>query len=204
MTITNAVKDIFRNFCLKSQRQKLTNKNFSVIASNCNGGCILHDLNVKFNSPFVNLWIKPKDFIKMLKNLQHYMSCELSFIQEKGIDYPVGVLDDVLVYFQHYKTEQEAQSKWESRVKRIDYSNLFVMFTDRDGCTESDLKDFDQLPYKNKVVFVHKPHPEINSAFYIKGFEKEESVGICSRYRSLCSLKKYYDDFNYVDWLNAH
>lgn len=203
ITIINAAKNFFRSFYLKKLREKLTNKDFSVIASNCNGACILHDLGMKFNSPFVNLWMKPKDFIKMLKNIQYYMSCELVFTKEEGIDYPVGLLDDLRIYFEHYKSEQEAKSKWEDRSKRINWSNLFIMFTDRDGCTASDLKEFDQLPYPNKVVFVNKQHPEIQSAFYIKGFEKKESVGICSRYKNIGSLKKYYDDFDYVEWFNS-
>ena len=203
MTIINAIKDIFRTPYLKSQRERLSNEDFSIIASTCNGGCLLHDLGMRFNSPFVNLWIKPKDFLKLLNDIPLYMSKELVFIKEEGIRYPVGLLDDIHIYFQHYKTEWDAKSKWENRVKRINYSNLFIMFTDRDGCTESDLKEFDQLPFENKVVFVHKPHPEINSAFYIRGFEEEESVGICSRYKSISSLNKYYDDFDYVEWLNS-
>ena len=176
MTIINVVKNLFRSFYLKKQRQRLSNQDFSIIASNCNGALILHDLGLRFNSPFVNLWMKPKDFIKMLKDIQYYMSRELVFTKEDGIDYPVGLLDDIRIYFQHYKTEQDAKSKWEDRAKRINYSNLFILFSDRDGCTESDLKEFDQLPYQNKVVFVNKEHPDLKSAFYIKGFEDKESL----------------------------
>lgn len=204
MAIINVLKEPFRKSQLKSKRKDLENKDFSIISSNCNGGCILHDLGMRFNSPFVNLWIKPQDFLKLLKDIPHYMSCDIVFTKEEGIDYPVGLLDDVRIYFQHYKTEQEAKSKWMDRVKRINYSNLFVMFSDRDGCTESDLQEFDRMPYKNKVAFVHKPYPAIKSAFYIKGFEEEESVGILSRYKGLLTLEKYYDDFDYVGWLNSN
>lgn len=181
---------------------KLDNRNFSLIASNCNGAIILHDLKLKFNSPFVNLWIKPKDFIKMLKNLKYYMDCELSFTNEEDIAYPIGIIDDIKIYFQHYKSEEEAKNKWNERRRRINYDNLFVLFTDRDGCTKQDLIDFDNLEYKNKAVFVHKPLPDIKSAIYIKGFEQNDSVGICMDYRGLFSLKRYYDDFDYVTWFN--
>ena len=47
------------------QRKRLINRDFSLISSNCNGAVILHDLGLSFKSPFVNLWIKPNDFIKM-------------------------------------------------------------------------------------------------------------------------------------------
>lgn len=73
--------------------------------------------------------------------------------------------------------------------------------TDRDGCTYEQIKTFDELPYKNKVIFTHKEYPEFNSAFYIKGFENEEEVGILSNFRKY-SWKRYLDDFNYVDFLN--
>ena len=43
---------------------------------------ILHDLGLRFNSPFVNLWISPSDFIKMLGRLNYYMSCELVLKKE--------------------------------------------------------------------------------------------------------------------------
>lgn len=86
----------------------------------------------------------------------------------------------------------------------MNYNNIFVLFTDRDGCTEEDLINFDNLPYRHKAVFVHKPHPNIKSAVYIRGFENENSVGMCMDYKNGGnSYKKYYDDFDYVGWFNS-
>ena len=182
------------------QKKKLKNKDISVIASNCNGALILHDLGVRFNSPFVNLWIKPKDYIKLLKNFDRYMAADLSEIFEDGITYPIGKLDDISIYFQHYDSFEQAKETWDERKKRIDKTNLFVLFTDRDGCTYEDLVEFDSLPY-NKVVFTNKPYPEIKSSFYIKGFENLESVGHCYEYMP-GRIIKYYDQFDYVKWFN--
>lgn len=75
--------------------------------------------------------------------------------------------------------------------------------TDRDGCTFEDLPSFDRLPYKNKVVFTHRKYPQIKSAYYIKGFENHKNVGDLYKYKSLLTLKKYYDDFNYIEWFNS-
>ena len=86
----------------------------------------------------------------------------------------------------HYKTFEEAAKHWQKRIKRVDFANLFFIMTDRDGCTYEQIKTFD---------------PEFNSAFYIKGFENEEEVGILSNFRKY-SWKRYLDDFNYVDFLN--
>ena len=204
MNILKQLRNKYRYIMfLSKQRKRLVNRNICLIASNCNGATILHDLGLQFKSPFVNLWIKPQDFIKMLTSLREYMNYDLKFTTEDGIDYPVGLLNDIKIYFQHYKTENEAKEKWNERICRMDYNNLFILFTDRDGCTEQDLIDFDNLPYKNKVVFVNKPHPNIKSAFVIKGFENENSVGPCMAYKSKLSYKKYYDDFDYVEWFNS-
>lgn len=198
----NICTDI-RNYYLKSKRKKLKNTNFSLISSNCNGATILHDLGLRFNSPFVNLWIKPKDYLKMLGDLENYMKCKLFFIDEPGITYPVALLNDIHIYFQHYKTKEEAETKWNERVKRINYDNIYVLFTDRDGCTFEDLITFDNLDYKNKVVFVNKNLPDIKSSVYIKGFDNEESVGNCMYYQGKYAYKKYYDQFDYVSWFNS-
>ena len=199
----NKYKCFRRRLFLAKAKKHLKNKNFSLVASNCNGAAILHDLGLPFQSPFVNLWIKPQDFIKMLQSLEKYLEAELCFINEDGISYPVAMLDDVKIYFQHYETEEDAREKWNKRKSRMDYDNLFVLFSDRDGCTEEDLIRFDNLPYIHKAVFVNRPYERIKSAVYIRGFENEDSVGICMDYRKGFSYRKYYDDFDYVGWFNS-
>lgn len=183
-------------------RARLNNENFSVISSNCNGAFILHDLGQMFNSPTVNLFFYPKDFIKLVKNLKYYMNLKLDFIKEEGINYPIGSLGDLKIYFLHYTTEEEANKKWEERKQRINYDNIFIMMTDRDGCTYEDLKNFDNLEYKNKVVFTHIEYPEIKSSFYIKGYENENQVGHIHEFLNENTGIKHYDEFDYVSWFN--
>lgn len=108
-------------------RKRLKNRKVSLIANNCNGGFTCHDLHMQFRSPVVNLWLKPKDFLKYLQNINHYMNVELTFIKEDGINHPVGLLDDIKIYFMHYENEEIAKKKWEERTKRIDFENLFVL-----------------------------------------------------------------------------
>lgn len=199
MSLINEVRRFFIN---RKNREKLENKDFSLIASNCNGCMLLHDLGLRFNSPFVNLWIGPKDFLKLLENFDGYMNSELSFIKEDGVDYPVGLLNDIKIYFQHYHSEEEAKDKWNERRKRINKENLYVMFTDRDGCTYEDLQQFDALPYK-KVVFVHKPYSDIKCACYVPSFEQQNQVGHCFKFINKFSGYRKFDCFDYVDWLNS-
>lgn len=193
---------LLRDQINNKNKKRLKNHDFSLISSNCNGAFILHDLGLRFNSPFVNLWMKPDDYIKLLQKLEYYLSCEMTFTEEANISYPIGVLDDIKIYFQHYKTPEEAKQKWCERSERIDINNLFIMFTDRDGCTYQNLSDFDSLPYENKIVFTNKPYPEFKSAYYLKGWEQDECIGMCFEFKNSFTGKKYYDDFDYIAWFN--
>lgn len=154
-----------------------------------------------FRSPFVNLYLSPTDFLRYLNNLSHYVNAELTF-EPSSQPYPVGKLDDLTIHFMHYHSEEEAKTKWMARTKRINWDNLFIIMTDRDGCTYQDLQAFEQLPFKNKVAFTHKPYPELTSTFYIKGFENQKQVGDLFAFSGWCG-EKYYDQFDYVTWFNG-
>jgi len=198
-----------RNLWIKSQRRRLRNKNVSIISSNCNGGVLSSDLGLGFNSPFVNLFIKASDYINILNDLKGYMSEELRFVKEYdsiygNVSYPTAYLRDAKIYFMHYLTEDEARSACERRRERINWDNLYILFTDRSQCSEDDLRNFDKLPFEHKIVFTHIPHPEIKSSFYIKGYENEDKVPILTSFQDeKTKIKRIYDQFDMVGWLNG-
>lgn len=108
-------------------RKKLTNKDFSIIAPNCIGGVLYHRLGLEFKSPTVNLFFgSNKDYMRFISNLKHYLSLDLKFI-ERERNYPTGMLDDVKIVFNHYKTEEQAEEKWNQRKQRVNYDNLFII-----------------------------------------------------------------------------
>lgn len=187
----------------RKMRKRLENKNFTWLSSNCTGAMITHELKCRFNTPTVNLYITPTDFIRFLSDIKSYENLEFDFLEEGNkLGYPVGKLKDIIVYFVHYNSAEEAAIKWKERFKRIQYDNLFVMMSERDGCTYEDLEKFDSLPFENKIVLTKKNYPDIESAVYIPGFEKEEQLGDVFRMKKLLGLKKYYDIFDFVEWLN--
>ncbi|OOF56962.1 DUF1919 domain-containing protein [Rodentibacter myodis] len=201
--LKNALNKWQRKSINRRLKSRLENHGMSVISANCVGAFILHDLNEPFNSPFVNLYLSPKDFIRYLQNIEFYQQQPLEFIPSEKA-YPVGKLADLKIHFMHYHSEQEAKEKWLARTARINLDNLFIVMTDKDGTqgiVYEDLVAFDQLPFKNKVVFTHKPYPELASAFYIKGFENQNQVGDIFTF-SGWNGEKYYDQFDYVAWFN--
>lgn len=202
--IRSAINKIQRIFINRRLKSRLQNHGMTVISANCVGAFILHDLNEPFNSPFVNLYLSPSDFVRYLQNIEFYQRQSLTFIQSEK-PYPVAKLADLKVHFMHYRNSQEAQQKWLARSARMNLDNLFIMMTDKDdaqGIAYEDLAAFDQLPFKNKVVFTRKPYPEFKSAFYIKGFEKQNQVGDLFTFSGWNGVK-YYDQFDYVAWFNG-
>lgn len=202
--IRSAINKIQRIFINRRLKSRLQNHGMTVISANCVGAFILHDLNEPFNSPFVNLYLSPNDFVRYLQNIEFYQRQSLTFIQSEK-PYPVAKLADLKVHFMHYRNSQEAQQKWLARSARMNLDNLFIMMTDKDdtqGIAYEDLAAFDQLPFKNKVVFTRKPYPEFKSAFYIKGFEKQNQVGDLFTFSGWNGVK-YYDQFDYVTWFNS-
>lgn len=200
--VKGLVNSLFRVGINRKNKKRLKNQEITLISSNCNGCLILHDLGLRYNSPFVNLFIGAEDYIRLLSDFESYMEKELCFIKKEGCSYPVALLGDVTLHFVHYESSRQAAEKWEERRARMDLSRCFVLFSEQDGCTEEHLRAFDALPFENKAVFTHKPYGDVGSAVYIPGFEQQGQVGSLYRYKGWRGLK-YYDDFDYVSWFNG-
>lgn len=185
------------------KKKRLKNITPTIISSNCNGEFIYYDMNLQFRSPTINLSFEMNDYVKMLENLKWYMEQPILPHEDLRYDYPTGMLGDIEILFNHYETFEYAVKKWEERKKRIDWDNLFVLAIDGDGCTYDSIQRFDRLPYKNKVIFTHIPYPEIQSAYYIKGFEKEDGVGVILHFKKQFWVRRYLDEFDYVSFLNG-
>lgn len=185
----------------KRKNRRLKNRDVSIISSNCSGAFMYYDLGMRYLSPTVNLSIEMNDFVKMVKNLKWYMEQELVELNEKS-EYPMGMLGDVKIYFIHYDSFKDAKTKWEERKKRINWDNIFIVGSEKDQCTYDTIKNFEQLPYKNKVIFTHKEYPEFSSAYCIKGFEEKEELGVITNFKDQILKRRYLDDFNYVEFLN--
>lgn len=185
------------------KKRKLKNTTPTIISSNCNGEYLYYDMKLRFLSPTINLSFDMNNYVKMLENLRWYMEQPIVPFEDDQFDYPTGMLGDIEIRFNHYKTFDEAVAKWEERKRRINWDNLFILGIDGDNCTYDSLKRFDALPYKNKVIFTHIPYPEIKSSYYIRGFESDEGVGVLLYLKKQFLVRRYLDDFDYISFLNG-
>ena len=185
------------------KRLRLKNRDATIISSNCNGEFIYYDMKLPFLSPTINLSFDMNDYVKMLGNLHWYMEQPILPYDDKRYDFPVGMLGDIEIRFNHYKTFEEAVKKWEERQQRINWDNLFILGIDGDNCSYESIQKFDALPYQNKVIFTHIPYPEFQSSYYIPGFEKEPGVGVLLYFKKQFWVRRYLDDFDYISFLNG-
>ncbi len=192
-----------RSWYRKKKLRQLRNRDFTILASNCCGTFMYYDLRLPYLTPTVNLTIDINDLIKMVSNLKWYMEQEIVEIKEENGEYPAGMCGDIRINFVHYDSFEEGVCKWEERKQRINWNNLFIVGTERDGCTYETLKRFEQLPYTNKVIFTHIEYPEFSSAYYIKGFEDQGEIGTVTNWRKQFLKRRYMDDFDYVSFLNG-
>lgn len=195
----------FKRWRVKGYRTRYINHDVTIISMNCTGGILYHDLGLKFMSPTINLYMKAEDFIKFCENMSYYLTIDkmLPCMDSTIVGnrkYPVVWLGDILLYLVHYHSVDDAQQKWNSRKRRINWDKIVVFNNDREGMT-SELKDrFELLPYK-KVMFTHKPDNIHKSCHYIPGYENDGCVGIITDADGWLG-KRPIDRFDRVDFLN--
>ena len=171
--------------------RKLITPDTSIISSNCFAGRIMQDLGMQYNTPTLGLYFFADDYIEFLSNLKYYLTeAKLEFLEqsryplanerrEKWIHwYPIGILGGkVEIQFLHYHTEREAANKWYRRSRRINFDKLLVIGMEQNLTTVEHIKQFDALPFKNKIFFSSKNLRELNSNCCIDDFAVQGEVG---------------------------
>ena len=135
---------------------RFINEKVSIISNHCWGGFTYHLLRAEFLSPFINMYIYQEDYIRLLESFDDYMKDEVVYYKNEyeinlKREYPVALLGDIELHFNHYKSFEEAKVKWDNRKQRINRDKMFVEMQTED---EEIAKRFDRLPFERKAVFV--------------------------------------------------
>ena len=148
------------------------------------------------------MYFEAGDFVKLCLNLEYYLDL-IPYddeIQSKQRGYPVCKLGDLVLYCVHYKNGDQVREKWVSRKKRVDFKNLFIMMTDRNGLTPEMVEQMSKVPYP-KVLFSSKPYP-YDFVIYIDEFKNDLEVGQMHFFAD-CKGHRYYEKyFDIISWLN--
>lgn len=192
-----------KKFRVLSLRSRFAGVQPCIISCNCFAGFMYHDLGLRFTSPTINLYMKEPEFLSFVENLQHYLSVELVEDCSHGeLGYPVGRLDDITVYFMHYKTFAQARQKWNERRTRVDWDNVFVVAQDGELpeplYDEGLMRRFQALPYE-KILFTYR-HWDQPHCVYHEALSKKYPGGTIFLFRP--DGHRPFDDFDWVGWLN--
>ncbi len=196
---------VVRRLYHKGQSLRLRNRKPTIMANNCIGTFIYHDMGLPFYSPTINLSMSHKDFMKFLRDLPRYLESDVYEIEDNQVIYPVGVLrngeETVRLNFVHYATFAEAREKWNRRKQRVNFDNLYILeFLEK--ANPEKIEEFLSLPYPNKL-HITNANPTNAECVAVMEILNDPSyrMGQILKYKPK-SLKRYMDDLDYIGFLN--
>lgn len=159
--------DILNKYLSKRRLKRLKYKNFNIISNNCWGGKVYQFFGLRYNSPTIGLFFSFDDYVKFCSNLKYYIKIEpiqikwfeshnlnliLKKFEKKKENLIIGKIDDVEIFFLHYKTFEIAKDKWLRRCKRIDFNLPFIFkCNDTNGFKLSEYYKWEDLKLDNKI-----------------------------------------------------
>ena len=163
------IREKFNHILGPIRRRRLMNPYFTIFSNNCWGGHVYRYFAMPYNTPTVGMYIFSDDYVKFLSDPRRYLSKDLVFIsiddskyskvlRERNTSCPIGRLGDVEIVFLHYKSREEAYSKWNRRKERINWNHIVVKMSQQNLCTLKAMQNFDMLPYTQKVILTTKDY----------------------------------------------
>lgn len=177
---------------------------FSIISNDCWAGHVYRYYGLTYTSPTIGTGFFAEDYIKFISNLRYYLEMNLEMItaqdsvhyneiRKHAIEFqtcPYGRLGDVELRFGHYSTPNEAYKKWCKRRDRMNYDNLIVKMSEHNGCTYEILKQFDNLSFEKKIVFVTRDYG-LNSQVIYREYEGcDDIINGTNRFRDYIDIDK--------------
>ena len=146
---------------------KVVDRDVSLFCHDCTGGALLHTVNMRFNSPTINMYFPDlHEYCTYLKYIKEYSELPLLEKVDENLNFPCGVLrhpvhGDVHLCFNHDKTFSDAADKWNKRVQRIYFSKVYVLLVMKKK--DMGLLDkYSSLPYRKVIITFPDVYPEIS------------------------------------------
>ena len=191
--LQNFIYTFFNKIKIMYFKNKLKQTEFSIISQNCIGGVFYHDMELRFNTPTINLYFDANDFIKFISNLEYYLSIDI--IMRWGTEYPIGILDDLTVQFMHYDTCSDAIEAWQKRKNRIKRDKILVICTDMAGFDDSSWEEWKKISYPKILYTANTKYIDKNTIYY-KKYRKNKIV------KNLIPHREFYKNSMIVRKIN--
>ena len=193
------------------RRKQLHSIDFTIISNNCWSGTIYESYGIKKMSPTVGMFIMPEDYLKFISRLDDYLSIPLEFIDPEESKwetklchksnwktYLIGRLDDIELQMLHYHDKNITIRKWNDRVQRVNRDKLIFKFNDQNGATQEQIKEYMEMPLKNKLCFVAQPGMKVNDQVILVKQKGSGEEGIKASFEPF-GKSKYIDITHYLN-----
>ena len=108
------------------------------------------------------------------------------------------------IHFVHYKTFDDGVKKWKERATRVHLDNMVVFLTTRDGCKDSTLARFEQLPYAQRICYTNEPHTEYPHCKHARLDNGKDLKGYISDMVNIWGKRAFEcNGFDYVEFING-
>ncbi len=139
--------------------KRLTEARPTIFTLSCWGGYVCHYLGMECLSPFKNLWLYEKDYMRFLQDPRGYLAEEpvpdrmQNALSRWDRDpYPVLRLGDIRLHCNHSGSMEEAAADWRRRRKKINWEFIVAVMHTSDPETE---KEFGRLEgFRRKLCIV--------------------------------------------------
>lgn len=203
--VKEKVKKIWRAPLVKSMTRRTGDKRVRILATNCMGGILYHDIGKPFDSPTINLTIGGMDFIRLCENPEYYMNQIPTLRDVSPQGYPIADVAGLRVNGVHYKDLDDFNDKWIRRCKRFlenENEEILLIASDAQIQTDEEIEAFHNLPYR-KVCFTCKKDMPYEEFIYVPGYDGQDTVGDLTRYAGYTGKRVFEKYFDFVKWINA-
>ena len=119
------------------RRQLLTAPLPTIISNTCIAGNIYSLFDYIMLSPTINTGLDMEDFIKLCENPRYYLEKDIGELHwerdfgnpSRGEVCPVGMVDDIKIWFGHVDSEEGLTERWNLMSKKVDYQNMLFIMT---------------------------------------------------------------------------
>ncbi len=201
--IKNKIKKIWRYPLMRKMKKQGADCNVRILASNCVGGLLYHDMGKPFTSPTINMTIEGADFIKLCNNPEEYLKCTPVFEKTSPEGYPVANLNGILINCVHYHDFEDFKTQWLRRSQRFlehPEQEIVVMACDMQIHSNEDVEAFHKIPHR-KVCYTMRKDIPYDEFLYVPGYDNLPAVGDLTRYADYKGTRIFEKYFDCIKWL---
>lgn len=195
---------------------KVKNKDFTIVSDDDWGHEVYKAFGLQALTPFIGINIYNSDFIELISDFRYNMSQPLRFISSAdsrhadnfkntfGRSYPIARLGETIeLHFTKYDSVDDAQEKWDDRIKRINWENVFFkMDASRENDNIEKIAAFNKLniPCSNKACFLSSFHKK-----KVATMADSESIVLIDHWNPEAEILFPYslNSFDLIGWLNG-